>query len=344
MKPGREVGKKLLAVLLAAGLTAGLPGCSTTPSGFHRGAKLGESVTQGEILVSEQPVPQGEVLISEQPVPKAAKPPQKQTLTPVASGKVTYGNEKALIDASNLSKGYVMVKAGVTGKKIKVQITKKGGTTYTYNLNGRNQYEVFPFTEGNGDYTVNVYENITGDKYAIRYGKTLTVKLENSFLPFLYPNQYVSFQSDSKSVAQAVQLAQNQSTDIGTVQAVYSYVIHNISYDQKKADHVSPGYLPDPDETLSSQKGICFDYAALMTAMLRSQNIPCKLVVGYSGKLYHAWISVYLKETGWVDHLIYFDGTDWKLMDPTFAASAKNSEAIRKYIGDGKHYQGIYSY
>lgn len=331
----REMGKRLLAALLAVGLAWGLPGCGATPSSSHGSVNIGGDVNIG--ASDEKDIPA-------QPVPQSAKPALKQILTPVASGTVTYGNEKTVIDASNLSKGYVMVKAGITGKKIKVQITKKGGITYTYDLNGRNQYEVFPFTEGDGDYTVNVYENVTGDKYAISYGTTVTVKLENSFLPFLYPNQYVSFQTDSKCVALAARLAQKQTADLGEVQAVYNYVIHNISYDQKKADCVRPGYLPDPDETLATKKGICFDYASLMTAMLRSQNIPCKLVVGYSGTLYHAWISVYLKDVGWVDHLIYFDGTDWELMDPTFAASAKNSQAVKKYISDGTHYQGIYSY
>ena len=32
-----------------------------------------------------------------------------------------------------------------------------------------------------------------------------------------------------------------------------------------------------------------------MTAMLRSQNIPCKLVVGCAGTTYHAWIDVYVE-------------------------------------------------
>ena len=49
------------------------------------------------------------------------------------------------------------------------------------------------------------------------------------------------------------------------------------------------------------EKGICFDYAALMTAMLRSQGIPTKLEIGYSGEVYHAWISTYIDEIGWVD-------------------------------------------
>ena len=68
---------------------------------------------------------------------------------------------------------------------------------------------------------------------------------------------------------------------------------------------------------MKTGKGICFDYASLMAALLRSQGIPTKLVVGYSGDAYHAWISVYLDEIGWVDKIIEFDGKSWSLIDPT---------------------------
>ena len=61
-----------------------------------------------------------------------------------------------------------------------------------------------------------------------------------------------------------------------------------------------------------------------MAAMLRSQNIPCKLVVGFAGEVYHAWISVWSPGKGWVEGAIYFDGTDWQLMDPTFASTTGN--------------------
>ena len=78
--------------------------------------------------------------------------------------------------------------------------------------------------------------------------------------------------------------------------------------------------------------------------MLRSQGIPTKLVVGYAGKAYHAWISVYSEETGWINNVIYFDGKDWKLMDPTFASTANQSAAVMKYIGDGTNYTTKFLY
>ena len=79
-------------------------------------------------------------------------------------------------------------------------------------------------------------------------------------------------------------------------------------------------------------------------SMLRSQNIPTKLVVGYTGSLYHAWINVYIEGQGWVDNIIYFDGHDWKLMDPTFASSGKGDPAIEEYIKNSSNYKAKYSY
>ena len=121
-------------------------------------------------------------------------------------------------------------------------------------------------------------------------------------------------------------------------------MVKNISYDYDKAKTVQSGYLPKLDTVLAERKGICFDYAALMAGMLRSQGIPCKLVVGYAGTAYHAWISVWSKETGWIEGAIYFDGSTWQRMDPTFASSGGSSDSVMKYIGDGKNYSEKYLY
>ena len=96
-------------------------------------------------------------------------------------------------------------------------------------------------------------------------------------------------------------------------------------------------------ERRASGKGICFDYAALMAAMLRSQRIPTKLQVGYAGEAYHAWISCYVDEIGWVDNMISFDGKDWSLMDPTLAAN-NDDDTVKDYIGDGSRYIIKYTY
>lgn len=273
-------------------------------------------------------------------------PPRDSTpkvLTPSADGVTVYQNDFASIDASNTSQGYVMVKYNGTNKKVKLQITCPDQSCYTYLISDRRAYDTFPLTAGNGSYALQVLENVAGDTYTVSLAQSINVSIEDEFLPFLYPNQYVNFHADSQAVSKGSDLAKDTYSDLDVVQNIYNYVIKNISYDTEKAQNVSYGYVPDVDDTLSSKKGICFDYAALMTSMLRSQNIPTKLEVGYSGDAYHAWISTYIDDKGWVDDIIQFDGDTWQIMDPTLAAT-NDSAAVKKYVGDGSHYVVKYTY
>ena len=286
----------------------------------------------GSIALAEGTKTASVVTINEDEVPLSARMPD-------ATGTVTYSGGGATIDASNTSNGYLMVKYAGSNQKIKVQITK--GTTYTYDLNARNAFEVYPLTEGNGSYSIKVFENVSGNQYAQLLSQTISVSLSNEFAPFLYPNQYVNFNSGSAAVGVAAQLAAGKDP-IGVVDAVYKYVIANVSYDYGKAQTVQSGYLPNIDSTLASRTGICFDYAALMTGMLRSQDIPTKLVIGYTGNLYHAWVSVYIAGEGWIDNIIHFDGQKWSYMDPTFMSTG--GEGAKQYVGTGSNYQEKYSY
>jgi len=245
-----------------------------------------------------------------------------QVMTPSADGKVTYTCDVSTIDASNASEGYIMVNYTGTAEKIKLQITGPDNITYTYDLHG--DYEVFPLTAGSGVYKVTVNENVSGTTYAVVLSQDISVTISNEFGPYLYPNQYVNFTEDSLPVKESAELARPADSDLDVVSAVYNYIINNFSYDYDKAANVQSGYLPVVDDVFSSRTGICFDYAAVMASMLRSQGIPTRLEVGYMGEEYHAWISIYIEDIGWINGIIEFDGKEWMLMDPTFASTSKS--------------------
>lgn len=263
-------------------------------------------------------------------------------LVPVASGSITYGNGIVSIDASNTAEGYVMVRYDGSVEKVKLQITTPDTTIYSYNLRPGN-YETFPLSDGSGTYQITVLEHVQENMYAVSFAQEINVTILDEFKPFLYPNQYVWFTPDSKAVALGIEISNNASNDLDYVEQIYRYVIENITYDDALAANIQADYLPVIDNTLDTGAGICFDYASLMASLLRSQNIPTKLVVGYSGDAYHAWISVYLKEIGWVNDIIEFDGKSWSLMDPTLAANNSNF-SVKDYIGDGSNYTVKYSY
>lgn len=321
-----------LRVLLAAGLVLLSSACAEGVVSGRNG--------QAPACAGQQPM----VTIEETAAPLAQLPETQQVRMPEASGKVVYSGKSAVIDASNTSQGYVMVKYTGASSKVKLQISGSNRIVYTYDLH-KGSYDTFPLTSGDGNYRLNIYEHVRSSQYSLAMNKTISVKLASSLLPYLYPNQYVNYSSSSQTVAKGAQLAIGAKNQLAVVQNVYSYVISHITYDTQKANTVTSGYLPVVDNILGSGKGICFDYAAVMATMLRAQNIPTRLEVGYaSGGIYHAWVSVYLDQQGWVNGIIYFDGKTWKLMDPTFASSAKSSDSIMKFIGNGSNYSTKYVY
>lgn len=261
---------------------------------------------------------------------------------PEASGTATYQGGSVSIDASNTNHGYVMVKYSGSADKIKVQITGPDSNTYTYTSHS-GDYETFPLTSGNGGYSIDVLEHLSGDMYTLNFSQSISATLDNEFEPFLYPNQYVWYTASSKALKLGMELSDKSSDDLSYVEEVYNYVTDKIDYDNNKAANTPVDYVPDIDDTLDSEKGICFDYASVMAALLRSQGIPTKLEVGYSGAVYHAWISVYTEETGWVDDIIQFNGNSWSLVDPTLGASNDDS-SVKDYVGDGSNYTVKYSY
>lgn len=289
-------------------------------------------VTEVAVVLEEEAV-----ALAETP---AALPVQ---VSAVASGTKVKENANAIIDYSNVADGYVMVQYKTqTDKRLKAQV-KGPTTTYTYNLTA-GSWAVFPLSDGNGDYQVTVYQNVTDSKYAAVISTDMEVTLKDEFAPFLHANQYVNYDAAPNTVAKAAELIGAMDDPLKQVEAVYDYVVKGMTYDAQLASTVKNGYLPVLDSVLAKKSGICFDYAALMTGMLRSQGVPCKLVVGYAGSAYHAWINVWVEGSGWVDGVIWFDGAKWQRMDPTFASSAGSSDAIMAYIGDGTNYMAKYFY
>lgn len=292
-------------------------------------------VDEAEVTVPEKN--ETEVLLSH------TAPAVSVVLTPMASGESVVQNEEAVIDHSHTEDGYVMIQyLGATESRLKVQL-KGPMTTYTYDL-PKSGWNVFPFSDGNGDYQVVIYKNVTGTKYAMVLSAAVSVAMQNEFAPFLRPNQYVNFSEGSEVVKKGAELTTGIGDPLEKVEKVYDYVVANLTYDKEKATNVQSGYLPVLDQVLHEKRGICFDYAALMTAMLRSQNVPCKLIVGYAGETYHAWINVWTEESGWVDGAIFFDGHKWKRMDPTFASSGGQSAEIMDYISKDANYTVKYQY
>ncbi len=254
-----------------------------------------------------------------------------------SSASGAYG---ARIDTSCTSEGYVALQSK-NSSRLKLQISC-GAQTINHDVPNDGSTAIYPLTFGDGSYTFRVMQNTSGNNYVELYRTQASVKLNNEFEPFLRPNLYCDFSDKSAATKKARELVADAENVGDAVEAICTYVVKNISYDNAKAAKIksSTSYIPDPDSTLSTGKGICFDYASLGAAMLRSQGIPCKIVTGYVSPddIYHAWIMVYIDGT-WTSAQFSVEENTWSRVDLTFAASSNNTN-----IGDGKEYQDRFTY
>jgi len=263
--------------------------------------------------------------------------------TPLASGKSVAESDKAEIDFSCADEGYIS--AVYTGKSERAKLRVKcGNLQYDHDLAADGTREFFPLMES-GTYSVKVYELVTGKSYGEAVSADFDVKIKSSTGMYLYPNKYINFNGKSKCVKKAAELCAGVEDDVERIAEIFGYVAGNITYDKQFAATVKSGYIPVPDRTLEKGTGICFDYASLMGAMLRSQGIPTRLVIGWAEpEIYHAWNEIYTDETGWITPELFLKKKGFNIADATFYAGNSDKEKIADYIEDESNYSAVYRY
>lgn len=233
----------------------------------------------------------------------------------------------AWLDTTGLEKGMISVTYKVKAKvKTKLMITK-GKESYTYNLLPEKKAEHFPLQLGNGEYKIYILENVSGNSYKQMEEQAVTLKLKDDKVIYLNSIQNVDWTSSSQAIVKAAELAQGKKADEDIVKAIHQFIITTISYDHKLAAQVAPDYLPSIDRTFTSQQDICYGYSALFAAMLRSLDIPTKLVMGNSDyvDIYHAWNEVYLNG-------------EWVIIDTTVDAGLKLGNKKFELVKDASKY------
>ena len=200
--------------------------------------------------------------------------------------------KNTIVDVKNLDKGIISINYNKNTNNMKVLITK-GNNKEHYNLKSGVNY---PLQFGNGEYTISILKHVNGNQYKIVATEKVNLKLKDEKQLYLQSTEIVNWNEDMLAIKKAKDLTKNAKNNQEKVKVIYDYVTKNIKYDDKKANTVETGYIPSIDETLKSQSGICYDYSVLTAAMLRSIDIPTKLVMGYKNDIekYHAWNEVYL--------------------------------------------------
>ena len=230
---------------------------------------------------------------------------------PQQSGTNVLTSKSLVVDASNASQGYIMAHGDAGKKRLKLRVSQ-GQYKLTYDLGTAGEYEIFPLQLGNGSYTVELFENVSGKKYSAEGKVTVDVKLDDTYAPFLGPNQYVNYTQDTEAVKTSYELCAGMTDPQEIFETIRTYIRTNYAYDYNKAATVTTGTLPDIDGCYETKMGICQDLAAMAACMLRVQGIPTRLMVGYAGRMYHAW------------NMVLINGEE-VLYDPTIELNAVES-------------------
>lgn len=244
------------------------------------------------------------------------------------------------IDLSHVEEGYIGA-AAENENRLKLQVTCQE-MSYNYDLPGTGEPIIVPVNMEAGTYTVRIMQNTTADRYVELFSTHADIALADEFAPYVRPNVFCNYTQESACVQLANQLCASAENESAAFDAIFDYISTNISYDHNKADQLASvtGYVPNPDETLETASGICFDYAALTAAMLRSQGIPTKILTGYVSpdNIYHAWDMIYINGS-WVSLHISAQPGQWARADMTFAANGAGET-----IGDASAYEDRYTY
>ena len=199
-------------------------------------------------------------------------------------------NGMLVMDRSNLSQGYMIVRCSYySSQRLKLRVMY-GDTKMDYDIPGDCSNTVIPLQRGSGSYQVLMYQNVSGKKYAEVGSIWIYAELEREDVAFLYPNQYVNYNIYSMAVATADELCEGLS-DREAYDAICKFMKTGFVYDFIKAITVKPGELPDIDGSFEKRMGVCQDLSAIMCCMLRTRGIPARMIIGYADENYHAWTS-----------------------------------------------------
>lgn len=280
---------------------------------------------------------------SENPPPVVVIP---DIAVPTSPGAKMITAKNGVLDYSNADHGYISAKYTGDKSKCKLQVIA-AGETYNFDVDVNGQTQYFPLSMGNGKYTVVLRELVDGTaaSYSVVLRLEIEVNMQDPRSPYLYSNRYVYYTKGSDCVYKAAELCAGKSGTVEKIAAVFQWITSNITYDHQLAATVKKNYCPNPDTTLKKKTGICYDYASLMAAMLRSQNIPTRLVIGNaSPDIYHAWNEIYTEQTGWITPELLLKNNGYNIADATFYASAKDKQQISDYISNSANYYSIYYY
>jgi len=256
-----------------------------------------------------------------------------------------YTNKYVKINTNTANKGYIEVEyLDANGYDITVSMrsNKKNangnlaGWEYRSSKKGKCKINA-ALTYGNAAYTVTVTSTMKNESTGVeRVSKkaTLTINLPNvsSTGAFLLSTGEVIYDSNMMFIKKASEISATCKDDFEKVSKIYDWLTQYIQY-QVVEDTIQGDYICDLNKIYNRKTGVCYDYAVVLAAMLRSQGIPCKVVFGrYTDSTSgdgHVWNEVYIAKSGSItSNELSITGNKWCTLDPTLSHVNSGQSAI----------------
>ncbi len=233
------------------------------------------------------------------------------------------------INTSNSSKGYVTVK-GSSGMVAQIS---KSNQKYNYTLTDSKETNL-PLQLGSGTYKILLLKKVSANQYSVSKSSSINVTDSGNNV-YINSIQLVNFDKDMASIKALTNVISSGTTDSAKTKLLYEYMLDNFSYDFDKAKQLATAtsYLPVIDNTYSTKKGICYDISSLFAAVLRYNDIPTKLIMGYTPNVstYHAWNEVYYDKK-------------WNTIDATYDIGVKKANKQVTMVKSNSDYKVTKAY
>ena len=171
----------------------------------------------------------------------------------------------------------------------------------------------YPLTHGAGEYMLRIFAVQVDGTYTQVFSDNFVAEFETNE-PYKYTNVFSMYSANSVAIKKAYALTKSDSSNEEKAIKIKKYIDNNISYDYEKEEAVLEliknnnislfsSEFVDIDYIYNEERGICSDFAALFSVMMKSVGVPTREVRGYtwaSGSKYHSW-NEYLDDFGeWV--------------------------------------------
>lgn len=205
------------------------------------------------------------------------------------------------------------------------------------NSNGAKQLYVSSTIKSNETKVYKVIRRVTVD--SIKYNANLA-KCSGNYKSFKDYKLYTSPESRIEStnsliISKAKSLFKGISNPYSKAKKAYEFVNLNMDYNYSSS-YSNKGAL----SALKTHNGVCFDYSALMVALLRASGVPARIATGYwvnssssvqnGDYLRHAWVEFYLPQYGWIpaEPTVSYTSSGKKIVPYNYFSSLPNSDHI----------------